>query len=143
MRAPRLGFNTVAPGVGGPLEVFGLGDGFTLTLASDLAEISRLTERLARFGRDHDLPDRAIQHMTLALDELITNVVEHGTPDGAPDAANAEPTVNVHLWLEPGWLHAELVDAGHAARVRYESFSSRPTWTTARSAASACISSAP
>ena len=114
MRAPRLGFNTVAPGVGGPLEVFGLGDGFTLTLASDLAEISRLTERLARFGRDHDLPDRAIQHMTLALDELITNVVEHGTPDGAPDAANAEPTVNVHLWLEPGCLHAELVDAGRA-----------------------------
>ena len=49
-----------------------MGDGFTLTLASDLAEISRLTERLARFGRDHDLPERAIQHMTLALDELIT-----------------------------------------------------------------------
>ncbi len=85
-----------------------MGDGFTLTLASDLAEISRLTDRLARFGREHTLPERAVQHMTLALDELITNVVEHGNLE-APFPAL---TVNVHLWLEPGWLHAELVDAG-------------------------------
>ena len=90
-----------------------MGEGFTLTLASDLAEIARLTERLARFGRDHALPERAIQHMTLALDELITNFVEHGGPD-ARDAPNSKTTVNVHLWLEPGWLHAELVDEGHA-----------------------------
>jgi anti-sigma regulatory factor (Ser/Thr protein kinase) len=82
-----------------------LGDGFTLTLASDLAEIARLTERLAQFGQQHDLPDRAVQHMTLALDELITNVIEHGAP-------GAGVTVQVHLWLEPGWLHAELLDAG-------------------------------
>lgn len=86
-----------------------MGDGFTLTLASDLAEIARLTERLARFGQEHDLPERAVQHMTLALDELITNVVEHGKPP-----VPAEQTVNVHLWLEPGWLHAELVDTGQA-----------------------------
>src|ERR1700712_5505426 len=62
----------------GLLEILGLGDGFTLTLASDLAEIARVTERLARFGREHRLADRPVQHMTLALDELITNVVEHG-----------------------------------------------------------------
>jgi anti-sigma regulatory factor (Ser/Thr protein kinase) len=91
-----------------------LGDGFTLTLASDLAEISRLTERLARFGREHAVPERAVQHMTLALDELITNVVEHGGHKAQNPPTAAEQMVNVHLWLEPGWLHAELVDAGQA-----------------------------
>ena len=118
MRRRCLGFGSEAPGVGGQREVDGLGDGFTLTLASDLAEIAGLTERLARFGREHGLPERAVQHMTLALDELITNVVEHGTSDGggpaSADGMHKAPAVNVHLWLEPGWLHAEMVDAGRA-----------------------------
>lgn len=116
MRRRCLGFAPEAPGVGGQREVDGLGDGFSLTLAGDLAEIARLTERLARFGREHRLPERAVQHMTLALDELITNVVEHGTRHGGGPALAAAlhpaPAVNVHLWLEPGWLHAEMVDAG-------------------------------
>jgi serine/threonine-protein kinase RsbW len=74
-----------------------------IVLTSDLSALERLAETVAAFGREHRLPERLMQQMTLALDELFTNVITHGY--GAERG-----TIVLRLGLADGWLEAELVD---------------------------------
>jgi anti-sigma regulatory factor (Ser/Thr protein kinase) len=78
-----------------------------IVFKSELSELGRLAEAVADFGRRHALPERAMQHMGLALDELVTNVIVHGY--GA-----ASGTVVVRLALSGEWLEAEVVDQAPA-----------------------------
>jgi len=74
-----------------------------IVLTSDLSELGRLAEAVADFGRRHALPEPAMAHMALALDELVTNSIVYGYRGGAG-------TVRVRLDLAGEWLDAEVVD---------------------------------
>ncbi len=50
----------------------------TLRLANDLSEIRRLADALAAFASRHGVSDRAVHHLSLAADELLTNAIEYG-----------------------------------------------------------------
>ncbi|CAK0747361.1 serine/threonine-protein kinase RsbW [Azospirillaceae bacterium] len=87
-----------------------------LRIASRLEEIPRLTDWIEAFCDDHALPPRVGFHFTLALDEILTNVIEYAYDDAAGDAAGH--TILVRLELEPGpdggVVAAEIIDDGRA-----------------------------
>ena len=56
-------------------------------LATRHTELDRLSRIVERFGHSHCLPRKTIFALNLALDELFTNLVEHGCRDGGEHAA--------------------------------------------------------
>jgi anti-sigma regulatory factor (Ser/Thr protein kinase) len=53
-----------------------------LILANDLTEIARLADQVEAFCDDAAVPDGARLQVTLVLDELVTNAITYGYPDG-------------------------------------------------------------
>ncbi|EIC22682.1 ATP-binding protein [Thiorhodovibrio frisius] len=54
----------------------------TLTLTNNLSELSRLAQWLETFGEEQGLDTKTILALNLALDELVTNIVNYSYPDG-------------------------------------------------------------
>ncbi len=54
-----------------------------IRITPDAREIERLTRVVRQFGELHEIPSRALYSINLALDEMVTNVVVHGFPNGA------------------------------------------------------------
>ena len=54
----------------------------TLTLKNDLAELERIAAAIEAHGEARDWPPVWIQRANLSLDELISNVVTYGYPEG-------------------------------------------------------------
>jgi anti-sigma regulatory factor (Ser/Thr protein kinase) len=55
-----------------------------LTLANDLSEIPRLAEAIETFCEPFDPSVKDVLSLQLALEELVTNVINHGYADGHP-----------------------------------------------------------
>jgi anti-sigma regulatory factor (Ser/Thr protein kinase) len=66
----------------------------TLTLKNDPAEIGRLVELLEAFGPQSGLTDDATFKLTLALDEIVANVVRHGFDDDREHRIEVKVTVD-------------------------------------------------
>ena len=49
----------------------------SLTLTNRMEEVPRLVERLDAFGQEAQLPDDVVFRLTVALDEVVTNIVRH------------------------------------------------------------------
>lgn len=77
-------------------------------LRNELPEIHRLAEIVEEFGDLHGVPAKVVFNLNLALDELLTNVIDYAFPDeGAHE-------ILVHLSLEDGMIGAEVIDDGVA-----------------------------
>jgi anti-sigma regulatory factor (Ser/Thr protein kinase) len=59
-----------------------LQDGFTVDLDNDPSEIERFTALVEALGERCDLPPKLVFQLTLVFDELLTNVISYGFPDG-------------------------------------------------------------
>ena len=66
----------------------------TLTLKNDPAEIGRLVDLLEAFGPQSGLTDDATFKLTLALDEIVANVVRHGFEDEGEHRIEVKVTVD-------------------------------------------------
>lgn len=66
--------------------------------------ITRLTERISRFLRDAGVDARAVHHVALVIDEILTNVASHG---GNPDAE-----ARVAIEVEPDRVAGKIADRG-------------------------------
>ena len=51
-------------------------------IRNDLQELSKLSEGLAAFCKEAHIPPTAVADMTLALEEVVTNIISYGYPDG-------------------------------------------------------------
>ncbi len=76
-----------------------------LAVAPTPDEVRRLTRIAASFCLGHRLPDRIANHVCLALDEAVTNVISHGRPHGA-----ASQDIRVRLELRGDVLRIEIRD---------------------------------
>ena len=81
-------------------------DELVIELKGQLTEIARLAGQVEAFGSRNHVPDTAIGHINLALDELITNTISYGVVD-APSHR-----IKVTLRLDHGALSVELLDNG-------------------------------
>lgn len=78
-------------------------------LKNDLAEIQLLAEAVELFGEEKALPVKVIFQVNLALDELLTNTISYGYPEGG------EHEILVRVTLpEDNFLLIEIRDDGFA-----------------------------
>jgi anti-sigma regulatory factor (Ser/Thr protein kinase) len=82
----------------------------TLKLQHNLSEVARIFEWVDEFIKAHGLPDRAGMQVALALDELVTNTISYGYPDGPRD----EPAVTLTIRLDGEFVVTTLEDQGVA-----------------------------
>ncbi len=82
----------------------------TLAIAASADEIRRSCEWLTAALRQGDVPDRRVEHLELALHEVLANVLAHGG-----SAARTEPVrirLEVRDTATTGEAHVEVRDAG-------------------------------
>lgn len=79
-----------------------------LVIDNRVAELERLMQGLAAFARAQAIPDETVTQVTLALDEIVTNVIEHGYEGTEPRP------IAVRLSLADGKLTVEVEDEGRA-----------------------------
>jgi serine/threonine-protein kinase RsbW len=66
--------------------------------------IARLTEDISRFLEEAGVDARAVHHVALVIDEILTNVASHG---GNPDA-----TATIAIEVEPDRIAGKIGDWG-------------------------------
>jgi len=62
----------------------------TITLRNDLAEITRLAEFVDAFCEPLEPTPKDVLSLHLALEEIVTNVINHGYADGQPHMFTVE-----------------------------------------------------
>ena len=77
-----------------------------ITLRNDLSEIERLANTVIQFGRKKNLSDETIFDITLALEEIINNIISYAYED------KREHQINVHVALKGAVLALEVKDDG-------------------------------
>ena len=78
----------------------------SLTLRNDRSEISRLVDRIEAFGVEAGLLPDVTFRLTLALDEIVSNVIRHAFDDGA------QHPIEVRLDVTNGMVTATVKDDG-------------------------------
>ena len=66
----------------------------TLTLKNETSEIGRLVDLLEAFGAQSGLSEDATFKLTLALDEIVANVIRHGFGDDQEHRIEVKVTVD-------------------------------------------------
>ncbi len=83
-------------------------DGLAADLTNELSEVDRFGRLFEEFGERNDLPQKLVFQLTLAFDELLTNTISYGFPDGG------QHTIKATIMLDGERLVAEIVDTGIA-----------------------------
>jgi serine/threonine-protein kinase RsbW len=78
----------------------------SLTLRNHRSEISGLVDRIEAFGAEANLSPDVTFRLTLALDEIVSNVIRHAFGDGA------EHQIEVRLDVANGVVTATVEDDG-------------------------------
>ncbi len=78
----------------------------TVNVRNDLAEIPRLGLLVSQFWIERRLPPEGEQDVSLAIEELVANVITHGYPRGG------EHEIFVQLSEQDGQVLVELEDDG-------------------------------
>ena len=74
-------------------------------VASDLAEVGRLNEMLSERWAEQDLPPDLEMPVTLALEEVLSNVIRHS-------AEGVSPEISVRFTFAPEVFEFEVIDNG-------------------------------
>lgn len=75
-------------------------------LTNDVGELSRLARGVDELCARHQVPPAIASSLNLALEEAITNVIDHGYDDAAPHE------IDVRVSVAEGMIRAEIVDDG-------------------------------
>jgi serine/threonine-protein kinase RsbW len=77
-----------------------------IQVRNDLAELERVNEVFATFWASNQLPEDAVFDFNLAVDEIFTNIVQHGYAD------QLDHDVYIELSLESGTVLLTVEDDG-------------------------------
>ncbi len=83
-------------------------DLLTLKVANDLVAIPQMAGELEAFCARHAIPNRTVHRFTLALEEVLTNVIAYAFP------AEGRHETDVRIAWRDGALHATVSDDGVA-----------------------------
>lgn len=79
-------------------------DELFVRLNNSKKEINRLKREFNKFGEFHNLPQKVFTNLHIALDEVLTNVVNYGYTDGK------EHRIDVHFRLSSDMIEVEVID---------------------------------
>ena len=80
--------------------------GFRMSIGADQSEVARVQSTFAEFAEAHMLPAAIRRSMSVALDELLTNVLTYGLADGVGG------TVTIDVQLQGDRLAVTVSDDG-------------------------------
>ena len=83
-----------------------MGGQSAIVLANRLTELERVAHEVEAFGDAHQIAAKVIFNVSLALDEVLTNVISYGYPEGG------EHVITVRLALQAAELVIEVEDDG-------------------------------
>jgi serine/threonine-protein kinase RsbW/sigma-B regulation protein RsbU (phosphoserine phosphatase) len=83
-------------------------DQLELKVANDLAALPRVAAELEAFCSRHGIPYRDVNRFNLALEEVLTNAISYGFPDGG------RHEIDVSVRCRDGALQATVSDDGVA-----------------------------
>lgn len=75
-------------------------------LGSDLAELAEVSRRVIQIGKDHRLPDEVTADVRLALEEVLSNIIRHGSE------GRADRRIDVQILVANGEITLEIQDEG-------------------------------
>lgn len=75
---------------------------------SSIGEIAGVMSFIEELAERHALPETAVFHLQLACDELLTNAISYGFPDGG------SPKIYISIALKGDTIETEIVDNGIA-----------------------------
>lgn len=78
-------------------------------LTVNLNETERLTQMVQQFGHWHQMPEETVFKISLSIDELVTNIVTHGTKSEPP-----AHEIILHLSISSREIKAQIEDDGRA-----------------------------
>lgn len=78
----------------------------SIQLKNNLSELESLNKVVAEFAERHHLSSKVLLNLSLALEEILTNVISYAYDD------NDEHQIMVRLFLEQGQLKVEVEDDG-------------------------------
>ena len=79
----------------------------TLVIQNDVGELRRLNQAIEQFARECDLPAGEQNAIELVLEELVTNAIHHGYPEGG------EHEMSIGLRMDGNVIEMRLEDDGH------------------------------
>ena len=71
-----------------------------------LDDVDEILASIEAYGQWHELPVETVFHLQLACDELLTNALSYGFPDGRP------PQICLSIFRKNNTIEAEIVDDG-------------------------------
>jgi serine/threonine-protein kinase RsbW len=77
-----------------------------IVLPNQLTELERVAHEVEAFGEAHGIAAKLIFNVNVALDEILTNVISYGYPEGG------EHVITVRLALKAAELVIEVEDDG-------------------------------
>jgi anti-sigma regulatory factor (Ser/Thr protein kinase) len=77
-----------------------------LVIRNQVAELSRLNQAIEQFARESDLPAGERHTIELVLEELVTNAIHHGYPEGG------EHELSIGLRMDGRVIEMRLEDDG-------------------------------
>jgi serine/threonine-protein kinase RsbW len=80
--------------------------GFAVDIADDIAEIPQVLDAVTAFAATLRLPGPEVQHVCLALDELLTNIIFYAFQ------TQGGHRINARVSFESDRLAAEITDSG-------------------------------
>jgi serine/threonine-protein kinase RsbW len=81
-------------------------DGLRVEFAARQASLNRLLDRFEEFGRVRRIPVAIRRDGHLALDEIVSNIIRHGS------GSKGSCRISVDVTFDRGWLSIEVVDDG-------------------------------
>lgn len=77
-----------------------------IRIGNRLDEMAVLNDEVERLAARHQLPQRVVQEVGVALDEIVSNVIQHGFAD------DGEHHIDIRLQLLSGLLLVQVEDDG-------------------------------
>jgi anti-sigma regulatory factor (Ser/Thr protein kinase) len=79
-----------------------------LSIQNDLADLATVRDSLERIGAELGVPSKPLMQLQVALDEIASNVIKYGWPDGGNHA------LRVRITGHHDRIEVEIVDDGRA-----------------------------
>ena len=77
---------------------------FKEVIANQVTELGPLAEKIDLFVETHGLPPKLAHELNICLDEIVSNVIKYGYPDGG------QHLIEIRLDLTPAGLVTEVED---------------------------------
>jgi anti-sigma regulatory factor (Ser/Thr protein kinase) len=77
-----------------------------IKIKNNIKEISKVCDKVKKFCRDNNIPDKKYHDIALILDEIVTNVINYAYPDGK------EHEFNLEIKKNGNYIGIRLLDSG-------------------------------